>query len=84
MNNKKTYDKLAVWTFSGSGWGTIKEKPREKVPGSLQCNAVQEHHLTEEKWPVVTQSVRAQGCQQGVPRRCRQLGQEVRWARLLE
>ncbi|CAK0903757.1 unnamed protein product [Prorocentrum cordatum] len=57
---KKLCDTSTVWTFSGSGWGTIEEKLGEKVQGTLQRYAVQEHHLAEDKWPVVTQCMNAQ------------------------
>ncbi|CAK0856129.1 unnamed protein product [Prorocentrum cordatum] len=61
----KKYNKFTVWTFNGSGWGTIKEKLGEKLQGTLHCYAVQEHHLAEDKWPVVTQCMNAQGSQLG-------------------
>ena len=75
-------DKLTVWTFHGSGWGTIKEKLGEVAQGCLQCYAVQEHHLTEDKWPVVTQSMKAQGYQLGVLQPCLLRDRQARQARL--
>ncbi|CAK0863646.1 unnamed protein product, partial [Prorocentrum cordatum] len=64
-HNQKKYDKLTAWTFNGSGWGTIEEKLGEKVHGASQCYAVQEHHLADDKWPVVTQAMKAQGYRVG-------------------
>ncbi|CAK0848368.1 unnamed protein product [Prorocentrum cordatum] len=64
-HNQKKYDKLTVWTFNGSGWGTIEEKLSENVHGALQRYAVQGHHLADDKWPAVRRAMKAQGCQVG-------------------
>ncbi|CAK0883268.1 unnamed protein product, partial [Prorocentrum cordatum] len=61
---KPMHHTVTLWTYNGSGWGTIKEIIAEEMQG-LQCYAVQEHHLTTEKLAVVTQSMKAQGRQLG-------------------
>ncbi|CAK0838233.1 unnamed protein product [Prorocentrum cordatum] len=59
------FESLTLWTFNGSGWGTIKEKIESSEGGKLQCYAVQEHRLTGDKVAVVSQSMKAQGRQFG-------------------
>ncbi|CAK0809345.1 unnamed protein product, partial [Prorocentrum cordatum] len=57
------FESLTLWTFNGSGWGTIKEKIESSEGGKLQCYAVQEHRLTGDKIAVVSQSMKAKGYQ---------------------
>ncbi|CAK0818028.1 unnamed protein product [Prorocentrum cordatum] len=49
----------------GSGWGTIKERIEGSDGGKLQCYAVQEHRLTDDRIAVVSQSMKVQGYQFG-------------------
>jgi len=55
---------VTLWTYNGTGWGTIKDNIMEEMQG-LNCYAVQEHHLNTDKIAVVTQSMKAQGYYMG-------------------
>ncbi|CAK0855293.1 unnamed protein product [Prorocentrum cordatum] len=61
---KPEHDTATPWTYSGSGWGTIKDNSMEDTQG-LQCHAVQGHHLATDKLAVVTQSMQVQGHHMG-------------------
>ncbi|CAK0864356.1 unnamed protein product, partial [Prorocentrum cordatum] len=57
---------VIVWTFNGSGWGTIREKLLEKKVGQQKhIYAFQEHRLKEDQWAGVTHSMRQRGYQVG-------------------
>ncbi|CAK0822508.1 unnamed protein product, partial [Prorocentrum cordatum] len=59
------FESITLWTFNGSGWGTLKERIEHAEGGLLQCYAVQEHRLTGDRIAVVSQSMKAKGCQFG-------------------
>ncbi|CAK0804411.1 unnamed protein product, partial [Prorocentrum cordatum] len=62
---KNKHESLTLWTFNGSGWGTIKEMIEGSEGGKLQCYAVQEHRLMDDRIAVVSQSMKVQGYQFG-------------------
>ncbi|CAK0878174.1 unnamed protein product, partial [Prorocentrum cordatum] len=64
-HRQNKFESITLWTFSGSGWGTLKERFENSEGGLLQCYAVQEHRLTGDKIAVVSQSMKAKGYQFG-------------------
>ncbi|CAK0838315.1 unnamed protein product, partial [Prorocentrum cordatum] len=64
-HRQNKFESITLWTFNGSGWGTLKERIENAEGGLLQCYAVQEHRLTGDKIAVVSQSMKAKGYQFG-------------------
>ncbi|CAK0795265.1 unnamed protein product [Prorocentrum cordatum] len=56
-NRKPMHDTVTLWTYNGTGWGTIKDEIMEEMQG-LQSYAVQGHHLNTDKLAVVAQSMK--------------------------
>ncbi|CAK0863259.1 unnamed protein product [Prorocentrum cordatum] len=64
-HRQNKFESITLWTFNGSGWGTLKERIENAEGGLLQCYTVQEHRLTGDKIAVVSQSMKAKGYQFG-------------------
>ncbi|CAK0843011.1 unnamed protein product, partial [Prorocentrum cordatum] len=64
-HRQNKFESITLWTFNGSGWGTLKERIENAEGGLLQCYAVQEHRPTGDKIAVVSQSMKAKGHQFG-------------------